>query len=116
LIQEGKIDKAREAALFCLKKIPDNAIPYDVYTPFLIDILFKVGEEKRAMEMVQLMGRRAEENLNYYVDKNPEQHQITVYSNLKILSQLASILKGEGKTKDAEKYEKILTRFENILR
>jgi hypothetical protein len=116
LIQEGKIDKAREAALFCLKKIPDNAIPYDVYTPFLIDILFKVGEEKRAMEMVKLMGRRAEENLNYYVDKNPEQHQITVYSNLKILSQLASILKSEGKAKDAEKYETILTRFENMLR
>jgi len=108
LRQEGKKEKAREAALFCLKVLPDESIPYDLYTTPLISILFETGAEKKAMEVAKVMGDRAVRNLDFYMENDPRSDDSRL--NMYILSQVAGALKQAGK-KEADTYEKVLNRY-----
>lgn len=110
LIREGKEEKAKKALLFAFEKMPDKSIPYDVYTPQLVDAFFKVKEDKRAMEIAITMADRAVENLKYVLDRKSND-QSTISTNYIILNQLVSILEGNGKTKEAKKYKDKLEFF-----
>lgn len=114
LVREGKLDQAKKAVNFCLDKISDGAIPYDIYTPLLAEILLKAGDEKRATEIINTMGKRATENLEYYVLQKP-QPRMAIYTNYRILAQIVTILQENGKAKDAKKYEDALNRLEKNL-
>lgn len=108
LVLEGKTDKAREAALYCLKVLPDQTIPFDLYTTPLISVLFKAGDEKKAMEVAKIMGDRAVKNLDYYMQQDPQNDDSRL--NMYILSQVVNSLKEAGK-KEADAYEKVLNRY-----
>ncbi|EAY30479.1 glycosyltransferase family 117 protein [Microscilla marina] len=90
LYQEGKPEKARKVALFCLDKMPDQAISFDYYTVPLIGILLKAGEKKRGVDIGKMLVQRADEYLVYLLDHSPHNRQaiITHYS---ILGQLAQL-------------------------
>ena len=105
-----KIERAKEVVNYCFKVIPDKTIPYDVTSPQFITILLKCGDEKKALEIASTMGRRADEELNYYV-KNNIKNEMEVQSNLYILNQLAVILKNEGYDKEAKKYDEIFRKY-----
>ncbi|MCS6822500.1 MAG: DUF2723 domain-containing protein [Microscillaceae bacterium] len=104
LIAEGKTQKAKEVLLFCLNKIPDKAIPYDVYSTQLISGLYKVEETQKADEMVKIMAKRATEMLEYLLEHRIND-EVTISSNLMIMSQIISILESEGKIKEAQTYK-----------
>ncbi|MDJ1503890.1 DUF2723 domain-containing protein [Xanthocytophaga agilis] len=108
LMMEGKNDKAREVALFCLKVLPDQTIPYDLYTTPLVSVLLKTGEEKKGMEVAKIMGDRAVKNLDYYMQNDPQNDDSRL--SMYILSQVANALKEAGK-KEADAYEKVLNRY-----
>lgn len=116
LIAEGKEEKAKKVLLFALEKMPDKAVPYDVYSTQLVEGLFKVGEDKKALEIAQTMGNRAIEMLEYKskTDQMDEQSD-RVRLNLAILNQIAQILKEEGKTKEAKKFEDSFKLFYNQI-
>ncbi|MDJ1471968.1 DUF2723 domain-containing protein [Cytophagaceae bacterium DM2B3-1] len=108
LMMEGKNDKAREVALFCLKVLPDQTIPYDLYTTPLVSVLLKTGDEKKGMEVAKIMGDRAVKNLDYYMQNDPQNDDSRL--SMYILSQVANALKEAGK-KEADAYEKVLNRY-----
>lgn len=112
LLQEGKKEKAKKAILFALDKMPDETIPYDVYTPQLVEALFKVGEEKKAKEMVKVIVERVRESLKYYVDeKEYGMGNVKVSSDLAILNQLAGTFRELGLEEDAKEFETLLQMY-----
>ena len=108
LLFEGDKTRAKAAALKCLQVLPDRTIPYDLYTTPLISILFRTGEEKKAMEVAKTMGDRAAKNLEYYAENQPGSDDMRL--SMYIISQVAMALKEAGK-KEADAYEKVYARY-----
>jgi hypothetical protein len=110
LYMEGKTEKAKKSILFCFEKMPDKSIPFDFTVPPFISLLFKLGEEKKAMEIVNTMGSRSEEYLTY-LSKIKAPYNREYELNFYILDQLSRSLKEAGKDKESSKYEKILSDY-----
>jgi len=109
LINEGKKDKAKDVLLHCLKVIPDKSVPYDEVSASIIQPLLQVGEKKKAMEMADIMSKRADENLNYYLSgENANRREIQ--ANLYVLNQIVTSFKSENETEAAKKYEAIFAK------
>ena len=113
LLAEGNTEKAKEVLNYSLTMIPDKGIPYDYYIPSYISLLYKVGEDKKAEEIVQTMSSRALEMLEY-MDKNRMNTQSRDYQlQLAYLDQIVNSLREAGKTEEASKYyEKLLFYYQ----
>jgi hypothetical protein len=109
LINEGKKDKAKEVLLYSLKVIPDKTVPYDEVSASFIQPLLQVGETKTALEIADIMAKRADENLNYYLSgKNEDRRE--VQGNLYVLNQIVTSLKAENQEAASKKYEAIFMK------
>ncbi|HAS40881.1 MAG TPA: DUF2723 domain-containing protein [Microscillaceae bacterium] len=113
LVREGKKKKAQEVALYCLNTITDEAIPYNAFfTPF-VDALFNAGLDKKAIEVGELMGKRAEEELNYLYENNlGDLDQQTLQLALYKLQRLAQTM---ARQKDNKKAEELSKKYIGLL-
>ncbi len=111
LLQAGNKEKAREVALHCLKVLPDEGVPFDEYTSNLISVLFSVGETQKALEISQLLASRVDQNLDFYIRKEPGNAQ-EIQTNLYTLNQIVQANK-EANTKEAAGYEKTFDKHYN---
>ncbi len=114
LYNNGEIEKAKEVAEHCFKVMPDDPITYDIATPPFIQIFFKTGNEKMAMDIANKMGNRAIENLEYYKrEKIPYGRDYEL--NFYILDSIIRALKEGGKAKEAAKYEEVLMSYSYLF-
>ena len=125
LVQEGKKKKAQEVALYCLNTITDETIPYNAFfTPF-VDDLFSAGLDKKAFELAEVIGKRAEAELNYLFENDlakldQQTLQLAMYK-LQVLAQVMSSQKGNKKAEElGKKYLGLAAtnraRFNELLR
>jgi hypothetical protein len=118
LIEENNLEKARKALLFSFEKMPDAGVRLDHLTIGIgdsegsIELLFKVGEKEKAVEVAKTVGDRAIGITRYYtMNNNPyaDENRKSMY----ILSELQNILYRYGEDELAKKYE---TAYEDILK
>lgn len=64
---ENKLEKARKVIHFNLDKMPDAAVPYDHTTTTTVELLFRVGEKDKAIEIAKELGKRSDEMLEYLI-------------------------------------------------
>jgi tetratricopeptide (TPR) repeat protein len=115
LLQEGDRDKAREVLNKNLEVMPNVSIPYDYVTAQSVQLLFRAGEEEKAMEIAEIVGDQADEMLTYMAE-NDMQGGYERQKRLIILNELARSLKNAGKTELAQKYEEAFARHYNQMR
>lgn len=110
LIDEGKMDKAREAMMFSMKAIPDSVIRYDHLTIGVgksqgtIELLFRLGEKEMATDVALKVGDRAVEITRYYASAG-NAYSDESRRNMYILSELQNLLYRYGEDSLAKKYE-----------
>lgn len=109
---KSKMQMAKEVLNYCFAKMPDNATPYDVYTPQFISLFLEIGEKKRADEIAQVMHKRAMDDLAY-MTKNPAKHNYDIQTSIYILQQLYMAYRGANENELAKKYQ---ADFENYYR
>ena len=107
LMQEGKIDKARDVVLKCLETIPDEVISYDHFNVQQIGILLAVDEEEKAIEMAEKIASRSDEMLTYMYE-NVIIDQYELQRNLIQLSEIARVFKATN--------NELALKFENLFR
>lgn len=118
LIDEGKMEKAHEAMMFSLKTIPDSVVRYDHLTIGVgksqgtIELLFRLGEEEKALEVAKTVGNRAIEITRYYALNN-NAYSDDSRRNMYVLSELQNILYRYGEEELAKKYE---TAYDDIIK
>jgi len=110
LLSERKNDKAREVILKCFEVMPDESIPFDVYTAQFVPLLLNLGEDSMAFELAKTMGRRANEELIYYAE-NKINNEIKIRGNLFVLNQIFVSMKRAGKNEEASEYERWFTEY-----
>jgi tetratricopeptide (TPR) repeat protein len=110
LINEGKMEKAREAIMLSVNSMPDTAVRMDPsYVGIgqdqgVIELLFRVGEKERAIELAKKLGDRAMEVTNYYLS-NSQSYSDDNRKNLYYLGEIQNILYRYGEEELAKKYE-----------
>jgi hypothetical protein len=113
LYNEGKKDKAKEAINYCFKVMPDNTIPYDVYTPQFLPLMLRLGDEAKAKQIADIIHGRVIEELDYY-GKLKRGGQMEIQTNIYMLQQLFLAFKNEGRNDLADKYEKTFMKYYNL--
>jgi len=110
LLREGNTDKAREAVLANLNLMPDDGVPFDYTTAQTVDILFRVNETEKAVEIAELLGDRAIEMLQYFVD-NKLNDFYSIQRQWAILIGISQTLNQYGQNELAQKYSKALQKY-----
>jgi hypothetical protein len=77
----------------------------------MISVLFRVGENEKALEISQTMASRVDQNLDYYIRKEPGNAQ-EIQTNLYTLNQIVQANK-EASTRQAAKFEQIFEKHYN---
>lgn len=107
-LEEGNEARAREVVLFSLQKMPDDGVPFDRFTSIpTVQLLMEVGEKERAIEITQLMSRRAEEMLDYLIAKNQMNNDVRL--NLAVLGEFQRLMYEYG---EADLAQRIETNYE----
>ena len=112
LIESGDFERAREVMLKSLEVMPDVSIPYDVFSVYQAGMLFTLGERDLAMDIVEKVGLRAEQwlewaSMNGTLTNDPYQYQVRIRS----IDILARSLRSVNERELAAKYEEILNRY-----
>jgi hypothetical protein len=114
LINEGKNDLAKKALLKSLTAMPDKSIPFDIYNFQYIPLLLKVGAEKEADQIADIMSKRAQEEVRYAISIG-DRKSFNLQRNIFMLQQLGEYYQQAGKSDKAKKYETIFNNQYNQL-
>jgi hypothetical protein len=99
-----KQNMAREVADYCMKVMPDNPIPYDVYTPQFVNLYLSLNDTAKANQIAEVMFKRSTDELEF-LKKNRGRRDLNVQTNAFILQQLFYAYKNAGINDLAKKYE-----------
>ncbi|HEY1055980.1 MAG TPA: hypothetical protein VGE24_12620, partial [Emticicia sp.] len=80
---------------------------------------FEVGDSKKAMQIADIMAKRADENLKYFTEKSqrvsaewmPDNVQQFIEVSMRNLQILANVCNRNGQTEAAKRYEAIFTKY-----
>ena len=111
LLREGDKVKSLEVINFCLDKMPDASIPYDYNIPRFVDLLYKLGETKKADQMGQMMYSRAKNTLEYYDTHEEDAEQIKGLELHKLSVLHQSYQKNKMKEKADETYQLLVKYY-----
>ncbi|MFK7900292.1 MAG: DUF2723 domain-containing protein [Cyclobacteriaceae bacterium] len=108
LFQEGQKEKAIEVIDKCFELMPDNSIPYDIYSAQFIPLLYQMGEKERASELVSIMGERSKEALAF-INKYPKgEYGDERGINCNVLQTIIYAAGNSGEADKVKEYQSIL--------
>lgn len=113
LIEEQKMDKARQVLLKSLEVMPDISIPFGPYSAESVRLLFEVGEQDKAMEVSHILTRRADEELDYLNRKGVTTQD--TYINLRTLDVLRNTMKAMGEVEEAQNLDEIFIKHYSLF-
>ena len=109
LYDEGDKERSKEVIKHCFKVLPNKVIPFDRLCVNFVPLLYNLEQQKEAKDVAELMYKRANENLDYFMRKskgNKANMDINdIQDDLIVLSRLGNFYK-EKEPKTGEKYEK----------
>jgi hypothetical protein len=109
LYSKGQKEKAKEVLLHALKVIPDATVPYDYTVLRYPALLFKLGEERLAMDICHKLGKRCGEFLAYLSKNNGKDQMESEYYQY-MLQEVIQTLKAAGKNDVARRYENFVIK------
>lgn len=122
LIDEGKRDSAVKVLDQCMKVMPAETVPYNVFVLGIIEGYYRAGELKKATEITEKMIKLTQGELDYYLSldisnvstvENETQRAMSVMQELSRLTRQYSQQDLSKKIDDKFKiyYEKFITLF-----
>ncbi|MDJ0365116.1 DUF2723 domain-containing protein [Hymenobacter sp. H14-R3] len=112
-LADGDLAKAKEVANKCLAVMPDNAVPFDFYTPQLVPVLYAVGEKEKANAILDKLTARSLNTLSYY---NTHDAALFDDSQRQYLYMLQSVYQAAAQVKDEARAKKAYDVLEPYLR
>lgn len=103
---EDKREKAKKVIYFSLEKMPDVAVPYDLTMTTAVELLMRLGEREKAMEIAKTMVLRADEMASYLI-REDSGITLELRKSMFIIGDLQRIMLENGETTLAEEWEKM---------
>ena len=76
LVDEGKIDSARQVVNRCVEVLPDENVPYDIFSIELVRLLYFTDETAKAQEIAEIILERSMTELNWLSRLKPSQRDM----------------------------------------
>jgi len=70
LLDEDDLDRAADILKYSLKVMPNEAIPYDLASGQMVPLLFEVGEDDLALDIVEKLSHKSVQMLEFYNREN----------------------------------------------
>lgn len=115
LVAEGDLERARTVLNKSLEEIPDETIPFDYVSSQAVPLLFRVGENEKAVAMATKLGDRADEMLAYLSRSGQPGQSVEVQKQFIILNAISQALTNNGEAELGKKYEDMLNRRYNMI-
>ena len=115
LISEGRTDSAKVVLDKCLQLMPDEIIPYDIFTLSMIESYFILNETDKALEMTNRLKDNTLNELDYFVSLDKKYDDALSYEkrlNLHVLNELIRITRENGLDELREEME---TKFQDYI-
>ncbi|NJK87088.1 MAG: hypothetical protein HC906_15055 [Bacteroidales bacterium] len=114
LIQEGKLDSARVVMEKCEEVLPNERVPYNIFNLPLVENYFRLGENEKALEMMNKLKNNAYNELDYVVSLEPKFANLLDYEkrlNLHIINELGNIAQTYGVNDLQQEFETKLQEY-----
>ena len=111
LIEEDKLADAAKLLNFGLETIPDKAVPYDLSSGQSVPLFFEVGEDEKAMEIVDKISKRSLDMITFYT-KNDLGYDRELLVSIEMVKFFIPLLEERGYT---EKSLDLKKRLESLI-
>jgi hypothetical protein len=70
LLDQDKMEKATELLNYGLEVMPNEAIPYDLSSGQSVPLFFEVGEDEKAMDIIDKISKKSLDMIEFYQEQN----------------------------------------------
>ncbi len=110
LLDEDQMDKAAEILKFSLEKMPHKAIPYDLANGQMVPLLFEVGEDDLALDIVEKISHKSVQMVDFY-NRTGRDYDREAMISIEMLRYFVPLLDERGYNELAAEIKKHLDRF-----
>lgn len=110
LINSGDFARGAEVLKKCLEVMPNEAVPYDLFSVQQVEMLLKVGEDELANHVAEVSAKDAVQWLDYYFEAGVKDTN-ELNKRLLSLNELARSYRASGDREKAAEYEETFNRY-----
>ena len=110
LIEEGDYARASEVLKKCLEVMPDESVPFDIFSVQQVELLLKVGEEELADHVSTRASEYAVQWLDYYF-ANTSTNSDELQRQILALNEIARAYRSSGDREKAASYEELFNTY-----
>jgi MFS family permease len=111
LLDENRIEDAAKLLNFGLTIIPDKAVPYDLSSGQSVPLFFEVGEDEKALEIVDKISKRSLDMIEFY-SKNELGYDRDLLMSIEMIKYFIPLLEERGYQ---EKSQELKKRLESLI-
>ncbi len=111
LIEEDKLADAAKLLNFGLETIPDKSVPYDLSSGQSVPLFFEVGEDEKALEIIDRISKRSFDMITFYT-KNDLGYDRELLVSIEMIKYFIPLLEERGYT---EKSLELKKRLESLI-
>jgi hypothetical protein len=111
LIEEDKLADASKLLNFGLETIPDKSVPYDLSSGQSVPLFFEVGEDEKALEIIDKISKRSFDMITFYT-KNDLGYDRELLVSIEMIKYFIPLLEERGYT---EKSLELKKRLESLI-
>ncbi len=107
LLEEGKLEKAADIQKLSLENFPHEAIPYDLANGQSVPLLFEMGEDDLALDIIDKLTKKSVQTLTFYREKGRSMDRDAMVS-LEMMRYFVPLLQERG-------YDELATKIQDQL-
>jgi hypothetical protein len=111
LLDENRMEDAAKLLNFGLTTIPDKAVPYDLSSGQSVPLFFEVGEDEKALEIVDKISKRSLDMIEFY-SKNELGYDRDLLMSIEMIKYFIPLLDERGYQEKALELKK---RLESLI-
>jgi hypothetical protein len=111
LLDEDKMEEAAKLLNFGLATIPDKALPYDLSSGQSVPLFFEVGEDEKALEIVDKISKRSLDMIEFY-SKTNRSYDREMMISVELIKYFIPLLEERGYQEKAQELSK---RLESLM-
>jgi len=110
LMEEDDMERAKQIQQLSLEKFPNEAIPYDLASGQSVPLLFELGLDELAMDIIDHMSKKSIQLLDFYEETNrPMDREASISTQM--LQYFIPLLREKGYTEEATKLQNEFDRL-----
>ena len=111
LLDEDKMDEAARLLNYGLETIPHEAMPYDLSNGQSVPLFFEVGEDEKALDIVEKISKRSFDMIEFYNEDNRGYDRDMMIS-IEMVKYFIPLLEERGYQEEAQKLK---LRLESLI-